>query len=122
MGSLAPAGPLTLAPPGRPRVKRRGGALDPQTIRRYGRATAAVTELVISVIAGLYAGLWLDQRLSSSPWLLLCLTTLGLAGGIARLSQAMRGFTETDDHLPPQHLDERDPPAGGGGGVQRVDG
>jgi F0F1-type ATP synthase assembly protein I len=93
--------------------------MDPRTLRRYGRATASVTELVVMVVLGVYLGDALDSRLRTAPWLLLGCTTAALTVGMVRLTLAMRGLADPDDPLPPHdHPPERGP-AGADRGANR---
>lgn len=48
----------------------------------WGMAFSAGSELVVSVLAGLFAGRWLDGRLGTQPWLALAGTLAGISLGL----------------------------------------
>ena len=53
------------------------------------RAAAMVTEMAVTVILGLAAGGWADQKLNTSPLFLFLLTLLAFIIGMARLMRAL---------------------------------
>lgn len=60
---------------------------------------SAGLELAASVVAGTLAGLWLDGRLATSPWLFIAGCVLGSGVGIKRLiSTIRRGEAEERGH------------------------
>lgn len=46
---------------------------------------AAGTQLVVSVLGGVFLGLWLDARWKTSPWLLLIGSVAGICVGLYNL-------------------------------------
>ena len=46
-------------------------------------------ELGISITVGVLAGMWLDSRFHTSPWLLLLFMILGTAAGFRNLYKVM---------------------------------
>jgi ATP synthase protein I len=52
-------------------------------------ASSVGLELGISVIIGLLAGYYLDQRLGTTPWLMLVLLVLGLVAGFRGVLRAV---------------------------------
>ncbi|MBI4667807.1 MAG: AtpZ/AtpI family protein [Elusimicrobia bacterium] len=40
------------------------------------------TQLAVSVLLGVFAGLWLDRRLETKPWLTLVCSFLGIGAGL----------------------------------------
>lgn len=53
------------------------------------RALGAGLTLAVSVGLFAYAGLWLDDRFGSRPWLLLLLVGCGILGGILHLIRVL---------------------------------
>ena len=51
----------------------------------WGLALGAGSELVVSVLAGVFVGRWLDGRLGTQPWLALLGTVAGISLGLYRL-------------------------------------
>jgi F0F1-type ATP synthase assembly protein I len=66
-----------------------------------GRLTALVSELAISVVLGVAAGAWVDDRLSTSPVFTLLLTLAGLTLGMVRLITTLQADTDDDADPPP---------------------
>ncbi|HEY4055910.1 MAG TPA: AtpZ/AtpI family protein [Kofleriaceae bacterium] len=54
------------------------------------RSTSVGLELGISVIVGLLAGYYLDQRLGTTPWLMLVFLVLGLIAGFRGVMRAVK--------------------------------
>lgn len=75
--------------------------LNPRTVARLAGAAAAVTELAITVAAGVAGGSYLDARLGSSPFLALVLSLLALILGFIRLTRTLKPPTEPDGRQPP---------------------
>ena len=73
---------------------------NPGFYRQAAKAVALVTQLTVLVIAGAWAGRALDERMQTTPWLLLVGTSVGAASGFFALT---RGFN------PPQGNDENPP-------------
>ncbi len=60
----------------------------------WSLALAGGAELAVSVLGGVWLGLWADKKFHSSPWFLLCGTLLGMSGGlygIIRFSKKTNG-------------------------------
>ena len=68
---------------------------DPNFFHTAARAAARVTELTVLVILGTWGGSQLDERLDTSPWLLLAGASVGTAAGMYRLAL---GFQEQAPH------------------------
>jgi len=96
--------------------------MDPRSLRRYGRATASVTELAVSVVLGVYIGDLLDRRWGTDPWLLLGCATAALTIGVVRLTFAMRGLADSDDPEPSKHHEPERRLVSGDRGPERADG
>ena len=69
----------------------------PETLKAMARASAMVLEMWIMIVVGAAAGHWLDQRLGTSPLLLLCLSSAMLAGGIYRINRTVGNESRPDD-------------------------
>jgi ATP synthase protein I len=52
-------------------------------------ASSVGLELGIAVIVGLFAGMWLDTKLGTTPWLMLVLLVLGLVAGFRNVLRAV---------------------------------
>src|SRR3982751_2778316 len=52
-------------------------------------ASSVGLELGIAVIVGLFAGMWLDNKLGTTPWLMLVLLVLGLVAGFRNVLRAV---------------------------------
>jgi ATP synthase protein I len=52
-------------------------------------ASSVGLELGIAVIVGLFAGMWLDGKLGTTPWLMLVLLVLGLVAGFRNVLRAV---------------------------------
>lgn len=78
-----PNGSLSLpsaAAPAARRAKRAYNALS---------ATSIGLEFGIAVTIGIAGGMWLDQRLGSTPWLMLVFMVLGLIAGFRNVLRAV---------------------------------
>ena len=72
------------------------GMLDPEMVRRLGKAIAATAELAVAVLAGVIAGSWLDKRLDTDPFFLLILSLAGLVVGFLRLSRWLKNSENSE--------------------------
>jgi F0F1-type ATP synthase assembly protein I len=79
--------------------------LDRSFLMKVGQATAIVTEMAVTVVAGVYLGSYLDSRFGLSPALLLTLTLGALIIGMVRLTRSVEKLTATNDPHPPKHHD-----------------
>ena len=66
---------------------------NPYTFTRIAKAGAIITEMALTVVAGAYAGFWLDEIFDTATILLLTLTVSGLIGGMFRLTSSLKQFT-----------------------------
>lgn len=94
--------------------------VDRSALLILGKATAAVSELAITVVAGAFLGRWLDSQAGSSPTLLLLLTIGATLFGFIRLVRSVQKL-HPDDPLPPTHRDH-EPGAPGAGHSRSRDG
>jgi F0F1-type ATP synthase assembly protein I len=63
---------------------------DRQQLKQVGFLSAAGLELAISIVLGAFAGRWLDDKLDSSPYLMLLGLLLGAAAGFRSLFRTAR--------------------------------
>lgn len=56
-----------------------------RTLKSWGQALSAGTELVVVVLGGLLAGQWLDEKFNTSPWIMLAGAVLGIIFGLYRI-------------------------------------
>ncbi|MCG3173350.1 MAG: hypothetical protein GMKNLPBB_01547 [Myxococcota bacterium] len=72
------------------------------SIGKAGRAAAIGTEITTSVIIGALIGYWLDEKLGTTPWMLLVWTGFGMVAAgraVMRLNREMtRSGDKTDGH------------------------
>ena len=59
---------------------------------QFGYYTAMVTQMAMSMAAGVVLGYWLDGKFNTSPILTLLGTILGMAAGIHNLIQMINYF------------------------------
>jgi ATP synthase protein I len=52
-------------------------------------ASSVGLELGIAVMVGLFAGMWLDSKLGTTPWLMIVLLVLGLVAGFRNVLRAV---------------------------------
>ncbi len=65
--------------------------------RAMAVATTVSTELAVTVVLGVYGGIFLDRRFhTSGPWFLLAGLFLGLAAGIAGIVKTLQAFFGDD--------------------------
>lgn len=79
--------------------------LDRSFFLKLGRASAVVTEMAVTVVAGVFIGSWLDTQLDLSPILLLTSTLGALIVGMVRLTRSVQKLTATDDAPSPHDPD-----------------
>lgn len=79
--------------------------LDRSFLLKLGRATATITEMVVTVVVGVFAGSWVDHKLDLSPVFLLSLTLGALIVGMVRLTRSVQKLSASDDAPSPNHTD-----------------
>lgn len=81
---------------------------DPKSIGSgLGFASRIGSELVISVLIGIYGGYLLDGYLDSSPWLMLLGLIFGSAAGFLNI---YRAFQELDGNAAEKKPDQKEKP------------
>ena len=63
---------------------------DPERFRKWGQLAGIGPTLVAAVVAGWLLGSWLDQRLGTTPWIMLAGVLLGTAGGFLELVRVLK--------------------------------
>ena len=61
--------------------------------RQVGVALGVVFVIPLAVAVGAFAGLWLDERFGTGPFLTLILTGLGFVGGLREVLRQLRQVT-----------------------------
>jgi ATP synthase protein I len=64
--------------------------LPPDQARTLGALSAVGLSFVFAILIGLGAGLWLDSKLGTSPWLFLLGLGLGFAAGVVNIYKVTR--------------------------------
>ena len=75
---------------------------DARTLKTLGQLSTIGLAFVFALVLGFGAGVWLDNRLGTSPWLSLIGFAMGLAAGILNVVRTMKSVAAA----------ERTPPAG----------
>ncbi len=74
---------------------------DARTLKTLGQLSTIGLAFVFALVLGFGAGVWLDNRLGTSPWLSLIGFAMGLAAGILNVVRTMKSVAAA----------ERTPPA-----------
>lgn len=69
---------------------------DARTLKTLGQLSTIGIAFVLALVLGFGAGLWLDRRLGTSPWLSLIGFAMGLAAGILNVVRTMRSVGAAD--------------------------
>lgn len=59
--------------------------IPPELMAALSSAGEAVLAVGVLVALGAWGGMWLDDRLGTTPWLAICLSLLGMVLGLARM-------------------------------------
>ena len=70
---------------------------DRKWIRTLGQVSSLGLLILISIALGLGAGVWLDGKLGTQPWLAFVLTLLGLVAGIYESARILVKITRDID-------------------------
>jgi ATP synthase protein I len=62
-------------------------------------------------VLGFSAGVWLDRRLGTSPWLSLLGFAMGLAAGVLNVVRTMKSVTAAERSRPPAAPSSPPPPS-----------
>lgn len=83
-------------------------ASDPRGSTSRGRVSGAVTgvefagiglQFALTILVFVFAGVWLDNRLGTSPWLLLVLVFVGAAGGFYSMYRRLIAAQRKQDDI-----------------------
>jgi ATP synthase protein I len=75
--------------------------IDRKLLQQVARASATVTEMAVTVVAGVFAGGWLDGRFGTGPVFLVLLSLGALVFGMWRLATSLNRLFDGDERLPP---------------------
>lgn len=76
--------------------------IHPRLLQRMSIAAAIILEMAVTVVLGVVAGAWLDNKLGSSPALLVVLAIGGLIVGMTRLVHSLNRLKPPDERDPPE--------------------
>jgi F0F1-type ATP synthase assembly protein I len=76
-------------------VSDRVAARTRQTMRSLRMSSVGI-ELSISVLLGMFGGRWVDNRLGTTPWLMLLGLTIGFTAGLRSVMRAMDRASRTE--------------------------
>jgi ATP synthase protein I len=80
---------------------------------QFARVGAVGIELALSTVIGMLGGRWLDNKLSTAPWLTILGLLLGVVAGFRSLIRAARKSTqatqESQANQPPEPPDSEHP-------------
>ena len=68
--------------------------LPPDQVRMIGALSTVGLSLVLAIVLGTAAGVWIDRQVGSSPWGFLIGFALGLVAGILNVFRATRQYTK----------------------------
>lgn len=63
-----------------------------QLMYAFGVYSGVGMQLVISVVVGIFAGQWLDEKLGTGPWLMIIGLLLGTVAGFYNLIRILNNF------------------------------
>lgn len=66
---------------------------DARTLKTLGQLSTIGLAFVFALVLGFGAGVWLDNRLGTAPWLSLLGFAMGLAAGILNVVRTMKSVT-----------------------------
>jgi ATP synthase protein I len=66
-------------------------------IRVFGLLSSIPGFLVVPPVAGALAGMWLDKRFHTAPWLLLVFLFLGFGAAVRLIVRTLRRVTEIQE-------------------------
>lgn len=75
-------------------------------LKAFARVGSVGIELALSTVVGLLGGQWLDEKLSTAPWLTVIGLLLGVTAGFRSLIQAARRKPRSTDDSPPDDKPE----------------
>lgn len=58
--------------------------------------SAILSQLVGSVLIGIFAGMWLDERLGTAPFFMIICLFIGITAGVWAMLQTVRKFESGD--------------------------
>lgn len=73
---------------------------DARTLKTLGQLSTIGLAFVFALVLGFGAGLWLDHRLNTSPWLSLLGFAMGLAAGVLNVVRTMTSVAAAERTRP----------------------
>ncbi len=73
---------------------------DSRTLKTLGQLSTIGLAFVFALVMGFGAGVWLDGRLGTSPWLSLLGFAAGLAAGVLNVVRTMRSVAAAERSAP----------------------
>ena len=70
--------------------------LNPSTVRKIGLTFAAITQMAITVVLGIFLGGWLDSLHSIGPLFLFTLSLGTLVFGMTRLTRTLNQINQDE--------------------------
>ena len=64
--------------------------LPPDQVRALGALASVGLSFALAVVIGVAAGLWLDSKLGTGPWLFFLFMALGFTAGVLNVYRATR--------------------------------
>ena len=68
-----------------------------QQIRVYGLLSSIPGFLVVPPVVGALAGMWLDKRFGTAPWLLLVFLVLGFGSGVRLIMRTLKRVNQIQE-------------------------
>jgi F0F1-type ATP synthase assembly protein I len=66
--------------------------LPPDQARALGALATVGLSFVLAIVIGVGAGIWLDRKLGTSPWLFFLFLALGFSAGVVNIYRATRNL------------------------------
>jgi ATP synthase protein I len=73
---------------------------DARTLKTLGQLSTIGLAFVFALVLGFAAGVWLDRKLGTSPWLSLLGFAMGLAAGVLNVMRTMKSVGAADRSRP----------------------
>lgn len=73
---------------------------DARTLKTLGQLSTIGIAFVFALVLGFAAGVWLDRKLGTSPWLSLLGFAMGLAAGVLNVVRTMKSVGAADRNRP----------------------
>lgn len=74
-----------------------GGEQERSALRAAAPYLTLGIQLALTIVVLFFIGRWLDDRFSTSPWLMIAALFLGCAGGLIQFIRTVTALTRKDD-------------------------